>query len=137
MENQLVFVEECLPSDLRAETPLKVIQFWHQHPTPPNASLAEVHAFVAPHGPDAFTKWRTATDALNAMEDKLEMFDRFATIEDEFEPLEKMIDDTVSDIDRQIQHEIDVAREVGKVGVGEAIWGVEFENSIPRYCHNL
>jgi hypothetical protein len=110
MENQLVFVEECLPSDLRAETPLKVIQFWHQHPIPPNASLAEVHAFVAPHGPDAFTKWSTATDALNAMEDKLEMFDRFATIEDEFEPLEKMIDDTVSDIDRQIQHEIDVAR---------------------------
>ncbi len=55
-------------------------------------------------------KWRTATDVLNAIEDKLEMFDRFATIEDEFEPLEKMIDDTVSDIDRQIQHEIDVAR---------------------------
>ena len=110
MENQLVFVEECLPSDLRAETPLKVIQFWHKHPIPPNASLAEVHAFVAPHGADAFTKWRNATDALNAVADKLEMFDRFATIEDEFEPLEKMIDDTVSDIDRQIQHEIDVAR---------------------------
>jgi hypothetical protein len=60
--------------------------------------------------PDAFTKWRTATDTLHAMEDKLEMFDRSATIEDEFEPLGKMIDDTVSDIERQIQHEIDVAR---------------------------
>ena len=57
-----------------------------------------------------FTKWRAATDALNAVEDKLEMFDRFATIEDEFEPLEPTIDDTVSDIDRQIQHEIDVMR---------------------------
>ncbi len=31
-------------------------------------------------------------------------------VEDEFEPLEKMINDTVSNIDRQIQHEIDVAR---------------------------
>jgi hypothetical protein len=110
MENQLVFVEECLPPDLRAETTLKVIQFWHQHPMPPNASLAEVRAFVAPHGPDAFTKWRAATDALNAVKDKLEMFDQFATIEDEFEPLETIIDDTVSDIDRQIQHEIDVMR---------------------------
>ncbi len=110
MENQLVFVEEFLPSDLRAETPLKVIQFWHQNPMPPNASPAAVHAFVAPHDADVFTRWRTATDALNAVGDKLEMFDRFATIEDEFEPLEKMIDDTVSDIDRQIQHEIDVAR---------------------------
>lgn len=110
MENQLVFVEECLPEKLRAETPLKVVQFWHQNPMPPNASIEQVQAFVAPHGPDAFAKWRTATDTLNQLGDKLEMFDRFATIEDEFEPLEKMIDDTVSDIDRQIQHEIDVAR---------------------------
>lgn len=44
------------------------------------------------------------------VEDKLEMFDRFASIEDEFEPLEKMIDETVSDIDLQVQHEIDLAR---------------------------
>jgi hypothetical protein len=76
MENQLVFVEECLLSDLRAETPLKVIQFWHQHPIPLNASLAEVHAFVAPRRPDAFARRRTATDAFKAVEDKLEMFDR-------------------------------------------------------------
>lgn len=77
---------------------------------PPNASIEQIHAFVAPHGPDAFAKWRTATDALNQLGDKLEMFDRFATIEDESEPLEKMIDDTVADFDREIQHEIDVAR---------------------------
>jgi len=44
------------------------------------------------------------------MEDNLEMLERLGTIEDEFEPLEKMIADTVSDIDPQIQHEIDVAR---------------------------
>ena len=110
MENELAFIEEFLPLDFRAETTLKVVQFWHQNPMPPNPSLAQVHAFVAPHGPDAFRNWRAATDALNAVEDRLEMFDRFATIEDEFEPLEKMIDDNVSDIDRQIQHEIDVAR---------------------------
>lgn len=110
MENHLVFVQECLPEKLRAETPLKVVQFWHQNPMPPNASMKQVHAFVAPHGADAFAKWRTATDSMNQLADKLEMFDRFATIEDEFEPLEKMIGDTVSDIDRQIQHEIDVAR---------------------------
>lgn len=110
MENQLVFVEECLPAPLQAETPLKVVQFWHQNPMPPNASMEQVHAFVPTHGADAFANWRTATDSMNQLADKLEMFDRFATIEDEFEPLEKMIDDTVSDIDRQIQHEIDVAR---------------------------
>jgi hypothetical protein len=110
MENQLIFVEECLASALQAERPLKVIQFWHQHPIPAHASLAELHAFVAPHGPDSFTGWRNAIDGLDAVEDKLEMLDRFAAIEDEFETLEKMIDDTVSDIDQQIQHEIDVAR---------------------------
>ena len=38
------------------------------------------------------------------------MFDRFATIEDEFEPLETKIDDNVSDIDRHLQREIDIAR---------------------------
>jgi len=110
MENQLVYIEEFVPRDFRAETTLKVVQFWHQNPMPPNPSLEQVHAFVAPHRPDAFRNWRAATDALSAVEDKLEMFDRFATIEDEFEPLEKMIDDNVSDIDRHIQHEIDVAR---------------------------
>jgi hypothetical protein len=110
MENQLVFVEECLPAQLRAETPLKIVQFWHQNPMPPNASIEQVHEFVPAHGADAFTKWRTATDSMNQLGDKLEMFDRFATVEDEFEPLERIIDDTVSDIDRQIQHEIDVAR---------------------------
>jgi hypothetical protein len=114
MENQLNFIEEFLPLDVRAETPLKVVQFWHQNPRPPihspEQTHAQIHAFIAPHGPDAFTKWRAATDALNAVEDKLEMFDRFATIEDEFEPLETMIDDYVSDIDRYVQSQIDVAR---------------------------
>jgi hypothetical protein len=110
MENQLAFVEGCLPEQLRAVSALKVVQFWHQDPMPPNASIEQVRAFVSPHGADAFTKLRIATDSMNQLADKLELFDRFATIEEEFEPLETIIDDTVSDIDRQIQHEIDVAR---------------------------
>ena len=110
MENQLSFIEESLPPLVSAETPLKVVQFWHQTPTPVNSSLEDLHAFIPTHGANAFEQWRAATEALNAIEDKLDMFDRFATIEDEFEPLEKIIDDTVSDIDRQIQHEIDVMR---------------------------
>ena len=32
MENQLVYIEEFLPCDFRAETTLKVVQFWHQNP---------------------------------------------------------------------------------------------------------
>ena len=114
MENQLVFIEEFLPREVRAETALKVVQFWHQNPKPtivsPPQIHAQIHAFVAPHVPDVFTNWRAATDALNAVEDKLEMFDRFATIEDEFEPLEAKIDDYVSDIDRYLQSQIDIAR---------------------------
>jgi hypothetical protein len=38
------------------------------------------------------------------------MFDQFATIEDDFEPLERMIDDVAGDIDEQIQLAIDIAR---------------------------
>ncbi len=47
MENQLVFIEEFLPRDFRAETTLKVVQFWHQNPMPPNPSLAQVHPEAA------------------------------------------------------------------------------------------
>ena len=38
------------------------------------------------------------------------MFSQFATIEDEFEPLEAMIDDMASAIDAGIQAEIDRMR---------------------------
>ncbi len=38
------------------------------------------------------------------------MFEQFATIEDEFEPLERIIDDTVSERDAHIQCEIDGMR---------------------------
>ena len=44
---------------------------------------------------DGRAEVESGREALNAVGDKLEMFDRFATIEDEFEPLETMIDDTV------------------------------------------
>jgi hypothetical protein len=47
---------------------------------------------------------------LNVTDNKLEMFDRFATIEDEFEPLERMIDEVVSAINAQIQMEINRVR---------------------------
>jgi hypothetical protein len=108
MENQLIFVTENFPRDLQEESSLKIIQFWHSNPGRDANLLAELPAYVAPHSPHAFGNWRAAAEALNAVEDRLEMFDRFATVEDEFEPLETMIDDTVSDIDRQIQHEAEI-----------------------------
>lgn len=37
----------------------------------------------------SFPRWRTETAGLSAIADKLELFDRFGTLEDEIEPLEK------------------------------------------------
>lgn len=111
MENQLTFIDENLPTGPDRAKTLKTIQFWHQYPPGrPGKPSVDLHAFVAPCDLESFRRWRVAVEALSLMEDKLEMFDQFATIENEFEPLERMIDDTVSEIDAQIQHAIDVMR---------------------------
>jgi hypothetical protein len=47
---------------------------------------------------------------LNGVGDKMVMFDQFAAIEDDFEPVEMMIDDAASKIDGQIQLAIDEMR---------------------------
>ena len=81
MENQLIYIEDLLPRDFRAETTLKVVQFWHQNPMPPIPRLRKFRHSLRLMARTHSRDWRAATDALNAVEDKLEMFDRFATID--------------------------------------------------------
>jgi len=98
MESQLDFISENTRGQDRDRT-LKSIQSWPQVP-----------AQSSTHDMESFKRWRVSVEGLSGVGDKLEMFDQFATIEDEFEPLEIMIDDTVSHIDSQIQLAIDEAR---------------------------
>ena len=111
MEDGLGFVTESWPAEPDEARVLKAIQFSHVHPgCDPATQNAQLKNFTPTYNHDSFKRWRAAIEVLDATHDKLEMFDRFATIEDEFEPLEKMIDDVVSAIDAQIQTEIDLAR---------------------------
>lgn len=55
-------------------------------------------------------RWRADTLALRKIDDRLEMFGRFATIEDEFEPIEKLVLDVAADVEMAIQYEIDRRR---------------------------
>ena len=99
MENQLDFVSENTKGQDRMQT-LKSIQSWQ----PPGQQVS------ASPGLDSFKQWRVAVERLSRIGDKMEMFDQFAAIEDDFEPVEMMIDDAVSKIDAQIQLAVDEMR---------------------------
>jgi hypothetical protein len=106
MEAQLDSICEDTVVKNAAEA-LRWVQFWKGTPAPTPAQLP---TFVVSHDLTSIANWRVAVEKLSAITDKLEMFDRFATIEDEFEPLEKMIDEVVGEIDAHIQLEMDIAR---------------------------
>jgi len=58
----------------------------------------------------SFSRWRTDTAGLSAIEDKLELFDRFATLEDELEPLETALQDIVDAISAAGELAADIER---------------------------
>ncbi len=111
MNDQLVFVATNGTIGPDPSHTLKAIQFWHlRQPVSHVEDDLEFQAFVPPHNLDSFAKWRSDVEKLNSLEDRLSMFGQFATIEDEFEPLEMLIEDVASAIDAQIQFEIDRRR---------------------------
>ena len=107
MEGQLAYVRENMELKDSAEA-LRNVQFWKS--SPGYVDPAKLSSFVARHDLASIAKWRAGVEALNSIADKLDRFDQFATIEDDFEPLERMIDDVVGAIDEQIQLAIDIAR---------------------------
>lgn len=110
MDEQLDFVASNWTTGPDPSGTLKAIQFWHLHKPGCRLEGPELQAFIPAHNLDSFTQWRTAVDKLNFMEDRLALFGRFATIENEFQPLEAMIDDMAAAIDAGIQAEIDRIR---------------------------
>ena len=57
-----------------------------------------------------FPRWRTATASLSIISDKLELFDRFGTLEDEIEPLETALQDIVDAVSAAGEAAADIAR---------------------------
>jgi hypothetical protein len=63
-----------------------------------------------PVNPAKIAEWRRAGEALAGVADDLTAFTAFADIEDAFEPIEARAIELATDVDREIQHQIDVAR---------------------------
>jgi len=111
MSHELTFVVENSSLGSQADHVLKAIQFCEVHSAgDPRQGNPVFDAFVPQYTTDSFLLWDKEVHDLQSTEDRFEMFDLFASIEDDFEPLERMIDDTVSAIDQAIQLEIDRLR---------------------------
>lgn len=69
------------------------------------------NAHIAPFNKlGSFARWRMETAGLSAIGDKLELFDRFGTLEDEIEPLETALQDIVDAISAAGEVASDIAR---------------------------
>lgn len=89
---------------------LKETQFWKQVGGIVKPDDAELQTFVPPHDLDSLKQWRAAVVGLNSIEDKMALFDRFATIADECELLEATVDYVVSEIETAGEMESDRMR---------------------------
>ena len=58
----------------------------------------------------SFDRWRAETEQLRDIKDRFDLFDRFATIEDDFEFLERAIRKTARQLDSAIELAADIAR---------------------------
>ena len=100
-----------LPAEVREPQELadmlRHLRRWEQgqpDESPANADMAPFDKL------GSFPRWRMETTALSAIADKLELFDRFGTLEDEIEPLETGLQDIVDAIEAAGEVAADIAR---------------------------
>jgi hypothetical protein len=113
MEQALNIVAEVIPDGQSADV-LKAVQYCEEGSAPMPRRLhdrGELYQRFQPRFTlGHFQHWRRAVDRLSKVDDKFELFNRFADIEDEFEPLERMLDDVASAVEREIDLQIDIMR---------------------------
>ncbi|HVQ94690.1 MAG TPA: hypothetical protein VMU51_26875 [Mycobacteriales bacterium] len=63
-----------------------------------------------PVNPAKIAEWRLAGEALAGVADDLTAFTAFADIEDAFEPIEARAIKLATDVDGEVQRQVDVAR---------------------------
>lgn len=66
--------------------------------------------FKAKYNMKDFKRWRTRIRKFNNIRDKIELFQAFSEIENEFEQLENQVNNAATEFDKSIQLAIDVAR---------------------------
>src|SRR5208337_3473140 len=94
------------------EEVLKAVQYWNtDRDGPPRGDGDPAFLQFRPqHTLASIERWRERITALGGIADKLKLFNLFADIEDDFEPLERSLNEAAGLIDRAIQAEIDLLR---------------------------
>jgi hypothetical protein len=112
IEESIDFVRESTHPDRNKEEALKGVQYWNADRSRNPWVCAEpaFTMFRPRYTLASIEQWRREVAALHGVADKLEMFNRFADIEDDFEPLEELLSEVAGLIDNAIQAEIDLRR---------------------------
>ena len=112
IEESIDFIVDNTQPDRGREQVLKEVQYWNSDRAKAPWGYAEA-AFVQfrPENTLASIKeWRQDGSALEGVADKLELFNWFADIEDEFEPLEALLNEVAGLIEGAIEAEVDRRR---------------------------
>jgi len=112
IEESIDFIVENAHPDRSREEALKAVQYWNADRNRNPGAYAEsaFMTFTPQYTLANIDQWRREASAINGVADKLEMFNWFADIEDEFEPLEELLNKVAGLIDSAIQDEIDRIR---------------------------
>lgn len=73
--------------------------------------FADARSFAGKHRAADLERWRDIAEELRSSSaSKLELLRRYSEIEQEMEPLEKMVEENVMEVDAEIQRQVDAAR---------------------------
>ena len=107
MARELVFIEENLEvSGLMPGDALLLVQA----DLSGSPTLEDIRSRQYRYSAGDLDRWKDQSLALEEISDKITMFAKYASIEDEFEPLEILIKKAAQAVDREVQLQIDMAR---------------------------
>jgi len=112
IDDSIKFIAQNARPHRSGEEVLKAVQYWNtDRDGPPRGDGDPAFLQFRPqHTLASIERWRERITALGGIADKLELFNLFADIEDDFEPLERSLNEAAGLIDRAIQAEIDLLR---------------------------
>lgn len=106
----LEFVAENVSEKGDLEGALKHIEFWFPRGDPSKSPRMAFEVFVPRHNMSELESWKTGTQALQDLNDKLVLFSEFARYESLLEPIEELVYEAAAAIDHAIDMEIDRMR---------------------------
>jgi hypothetical protein len=93
------------------EETLKALQLWSQDRTRnPYLRDQTFHDFRPRYTMASLQRWRERIDEIGAIDEKLTLFESFADLEQEMEPLESLVSEVVALVDQATQLAIDIER---------------------------